>query len=67
MEKAGYVFLGTLAVLWIIAMIVGMVVAMPWGIIGLVAAMGIGFLLIKVIKDRMNNKEDDYYSDNVDR
>ena len=67
MEYLGYFFLAIVVIIWIIAMIVGMIVAFPFGIIGLVAITGIGLLLIKVITDRLQNKEDDHYSENVDK
>ncbi len=66
MEVIGYLLLGIVAVVWIGAMIFGMVAAEPWGIIGLVAILGIGILFIKVLKDRLESKEDDYYEDNID-
>jgi hypothetical protein len=65
MEKIGYVLLAIVALIWIGAMIYGMVAAFPVGLIGLVAILGIGFLLAKVVKDRITNKEDDHYSKNV--
>ena len=67
MENIGYVLLAIVAVCWLIAMLVGMVAAFPFGIIGLIGITGLGFLLARVIKDRLGNKEDDYYSDNVDK
>jgi hypothetical protein len=33
----------------------------------LIAIAGIGLLLIKVIRERVANTEDDYYSKNVDK
>ena len=67
MGKAGYAILLSLAVLWILGIIGGMIAAFPVGIIGLVALVGIGLLFIKVVKDRLSNKEYDYYSKNVDQ
>ncbi len=67
MEKAGYAILLSLAVLWILGIIGGMIAAFPVGLVGLVALVGIGLLFIKVVKDRLSNKEDDYYSKNVDQ
>ena len=67
MEKIGYMLLAIVAVIWIFAIIVGVIVAFPFGLIGLIAIMGIGFLLAKVIKDRLENKEDDHYSGTVDK
>jgi len=67
LEKVGYTILGLLAVGWLIAMIAGMIVALPWGLVGFVALLGFGLLFIKVLKDRFNNSEDDYYSKHVDQ
>ncbi len=65
MEKIGYILLGIVAVVWIFAVIYGMIVAVPWGIIGLIGIVGIGFLFIRVLADRLSSKEDDYYQKNV--
>ncbi|MCK4903563.1 MAG: hypothetical protein KAS35_02655 [Candidatus Marinimicrobia bacterium] len=67
MEYIGYMLLAIVAVVWIVAIIIGVVVAFPFGLIGLIAIIGIGFLFAKVIKDRLENKDDDYYSDTVDK
>ena len=67
MEYIGYFLLAIVVIIWIIAMIVGLIIAFPFGLIGLVAILGLGFLLIKVITDRLQNKEDDHYSKNVDK
>ncbi|NHZ86576.1 MAG: hypothetical protein GWP19_11975 [Planctomycetia bacterium] len=67
MENIGYLLLGIVAVCWIIAIIIGVVVAFPYGLIGLIAIIGLGFLFAKVIKDRLENKEDDYYSKNIEK
>jgi hypothetical protein len=67
MEYAGYVLLVIVVLIWIVALFVGMVAAFPYGIIGLIAIVGIGLLFAKVVKDRMENKEDDHYSDNVEQ
>ena len=67
MENIGYILLGIVAVCWSAAVIIGVIVAYPYGLIGLIAIVGIGFLFAKVIKDRLENKEDDHYSKNVDK
>jgi hypothetical protein len=66
-EKVGYLCLGAVAVLYIVAMLVGMIAAFPFGLIGLVVFIGVGVLLLKVVKERIKNKEDSYYSKHVDR
>ncbi len=67
MEKTAYVLLIIVAVMWLIAMILGMIVAFPIGIFGLVVIVGVGLLFIKVLKERLSNKEDEYYSKNIHR
>jgi F0F1-type ATP synthase assembly protein I len=67
MENIGYILLGVVAIAWFIAVLVGMVAAFPFGIFGLLAILGFGFLFAKVVKERMRNKEDKYYSENVDK
>ncbi len=67
MEYIGYVFLVIVALIWIIALFIGLIAAFPYGLIGLIAIIGLGFLFAKVIKDRLENKEDDHYSDNVEQ
>ncbi len=67
MEYIGYILLGIVAVCWITAIIIGMVIVFPYGLIGLIVIIGFGFLFAKVIKDRLENKEDNYYSDTVDK
>lgn len=67
LEKIGYTFLVVALIAWIFLLIRGLVDALPEGLIGFVVIIGLGFLFIKVIKDRINNKEDDYYNKNVDK
>lgn len=65
MEKTAYFFLSIIVIGWIIAMLVGFVATFPAGLIGLPLIIGIGLLVIKVIKERLENDEDDYYSKNI--
>jgi len=67
METIGYTLLAIVALIWIFAVIGGMIVALPWGLIGLVAISGIGILFIKVLADRLESKEDDHYEKTVDK
>ena len=66
-ERIGYVCLAIVAFCYLAAMFVGMVATFPFGFIGLIAIVGVGLLLIKVIKERLTNAEDDHYSRNVDK
>jgi|WetSurMetagenome_2_1015567.scaffolds.fasta_scaffold1045058_2 hypothetical protein len=67
LERIAYTLLGFVCVVYIGVMLVGLIVAWPWGILGLIAIAGIGLLLIKVVSERLANDEDTYYSKNVDK
>lgn len=67
LEKIGYVLLAIVAAIWLLAMVAGMIAAFPFGIVGLIAIVGVGFLFAKVIQDRLSNKEDDHYQRTVDK
>ncbi len=67
MEIIGYILLSFAAICWIVAIIIGVIVAFPIGLIGLVTIIGISLLFAKVVKDRLENKEDDHYSNTVDK
>ena len=41
--------------------------AFPYGLIGLALFAGVGLLLLKVLRERLRNKEDDYYADKVEK
>ncbi len=67
MELLGYTLLGIVALCYGIAIVIGLVVAWPWGILGLMALLGFGVLLVKVITERLRNREDDHYTNSVDQ
>lgn len=67
MEYLGYILLAIVAVVWFIVVLIGIVAAFPYGLIGFVALGGIGLLFAKVVKDRLESEEDDYYSKNVEK
>ena len=67
MEKIGYIFLGTAVVIWAFLIFTKVILSLPVGIVGLLAIIGFGLLLIKIIGDRVGNKEDEYYDKNIER
>lgn len=66
-EKVGYLCLGIVALCYVGVLLVGLVAAFPLGLIGLVAIVGLGALIIKVLKERRLNVEDDHYSKEVEK
>ncbi len=71
MKKIGFVLLGISAAVyitfWLGMMLFGMFTFFPFGLLGLIPLTGIGLLFLKVIMDRLDSEEDDYYSKNVDK
>ncbi|WP_086934187.1 hypothetical protein [Agarilytica rhodophyticola] len=64
-EKIGYSFLAVIALIYLIVMLTASIIAFPHGLIGFFLIIGIGTLFIKVVKERLENKEDDFYSKGV--
>ena len=67
MEKFAYVLLAIAVLCWLAAILFGLIAAFPFGLIGLIGITGIGILFIKVLNERMRNKEDDYYAKHIDK
>lgn len=63
--KAGYLLLIAAFIGYLVLVIGGLIDEIPEGIVGLLAIAGFGFLFVKVLKERLANKEDEYYSRNV--
>ena len=66
-EKWGYSLLAIIMIIYMVAMFIGMIAAFPYGLLGLLFVAGLGILMVKVLKERIRNKEDDYYSREVDK
>ena len=66
-EKWGYSLLAIIVIAYLVAMIIGMIAVFPFGLLGLIFMAGFGILMVKVIKERLQNKEDDYYSKEIDK
>ena len=62
MEYIGYILLGIVAIFWAISVIMGIFTAFPLGLIGLIAILGFGILFANVVKERIENKDDNHYS-----
>lgn len=66
-EKWGYSLLGIIAFIYVVAMFIGLFAVFPFGLLGLVFIAGMGILMVKVLKERLKNNEDNYYSREVDK
>lgn len=64
MERIAYLILSIIVILWLLAIIFGLILAFPVGLIGLLLILAFGLLFIKVLKDRIKSKsEDEKYKD----
>jgi hypothetical protein len=59
--------LAVAVVAWFTVMILGMLQFFPWGLVGLIGIAAMGILIFVVVRDRLTDEEDDYYSKNIDQ
>ena len=67
MEKLAYLLIGSVGLLWLLAMIAGMISIYPLGLIGLVVLASFGLLFFTVLGERLANREDDHYDETVNQ
>jgi hypothetical protein len=65
LEKVGWALLASVGLFYLGLLIVVYILAFPVGLIGLLALGGCGLIFVHVLRERLNNEEDDYYSKNV--
>ena len=66
-ETLAYVLLGLGGAVWALILLTGLIAIFPFGLIGLLVIAGLGLLFIKVLRERLANKEDDHYAKNVEK
>ncbi len=67
LDQIVLVIIVVLALMWVGAIVFGMVSTMPWGLLGLIPLAIILAILGRVIYQRLHNSEDQYYEKNVDK
>ncbi|NHK26772.1 hypothetical protein FF098_002470 [Parvularcula flava] len=50
---------------YVLALLVGMIAVFPFGLLGLVVLGFVGFLLFSVLRQKLDDKENRHYEDNV--
>jgi hypothetical protein len=53
--------------LWALGLAAGLVAAFPFGLPVLAGLGVLAFVFVRVVRDRLNNAEDDYYEKNIDK
>lgn len=65
LDKLALIAICVLAALWLAVWVFGLVATFPFGLPVIVVLLGAGYFLYRVVRDRLNNAEDDYYERNV--
>ena len=55
------------AALWALVLLGGIITTLPWGLPALILFLIGGYIVYRVIRDRLSNAEDDYYDKNVEQ
>lgn len=67
LSKIALILVCCLAGAWALGVLVGMVAAFPFGLPVLAVFGVVGYLLYRVVRERLDNAEDDYYEKTVDK
>ena len=67
LERTGLLLLALAALGWLALFVGAAATSLPVGLIGLAALLGTALLLLRVLLDRLGNREDDHYDRNVDQ
>ncbi len=67
MEKLGYILIGLFYLLGSYLTIKEIEQFYPEGLLVILIYSGLLVLFVKVLKERLNNKDDDYYSKEIDK
>ena len=61
-----YLFIAA-AGLWALILFAGLVATLPYGLPILIIFLVVAYVVYRVVRERLDNREDDYYEDNIDR
>lgn len=67
LDRLALIFVLVPVVLWLTIMVTTAIALFPFGLVVLVVLGAVGYLFWRVIRERLSNKEDDYYEKNVKR
>lgn len=67
LDKLVLILVIACAAIWAVVMLGGIITTLPWGLPVLVVFLIAGYIVYRVIQDRLSNAEDDYYDKNVEQ
>jgi amino acid transporter len=65
LDKLALICVIVLTALWCGLLVASAVAALPFGLPVLIVLLVIGYFVYRVVRDRIENKEDDYYDKNI--
>ena len=65
LDKLALICVIIFAVIWCTLLLASAVAEFPYGLIVLLGLLVAGYFIYRVVRERMENKEDDYYEKNI--
>jgi hypothetical protein len=65
LDKLALILVAAGAAVWCLVMLTGLVASLPFGLPLLIIFLIGGYIVYRVIQDRLSNEEDDYYDKNI--
>jgi hypothetical protein len=65
LDKLALICVIVVAAIWCALLVASAVAALPFGLPVLFVLLVLGYFIYRVVRDRIENKEDDYYDKNI--
>jgi hypothetical protein len=66
-DKLALILVVAAGAVWAIVMFAGLVATLPFGLPLLIVFLAVGYIIYRVVRDRLDNEEDDYYENNIEK
>lgn len=67
LDKLALICVIILAAIWCIILLASTIAILPYGLPVLLGILIVGYFVYRVIRERLENKEDDYYEKNIEK
>jgi len=66
-DKLALILVVAAGAVWAVVMFAGLVAMLPYGLPALIVFLAVGYIIYRVVRDRLDNEEDDYYDNNIEQ
>ena len=66
-DKLALILVVAAGAVWALVMFAGLVATLPFGLPLLIVFLAVGYIIYRVVRDRLDNEEDDYYDKNIEQ